>query len=424
MIHSLSQSHFKRMMPNTVAYLEYLKKQNKLPETHVFEFTKYHAPTESNLLNQIAFFSGFSDLSNFFEGNKHKKLDNKENQWLWDYYQQSGYVTMFSEEHCNILESLRHFIDDPRIIDERFTDLYCQFASDPFFGSVPQNSRFHFHVFDDLDEDDNLGSGNQDHARKQEHLNIQDGWKPGASCIGNQYIHSFLFDFIFQFLESYSVPLFIPAIFMEAFEPTMTRIKTLDLSLVHFLKKLQNHKYFGNTAVLITSDQGMSFSNFAKTSLGKYEKREPFLYLLVPPAVTIHHPQLKHYLFTNQNQLVSTFDVYSTLRRLPTFKIPSFYNPKNHSLAIDPHYYPLDVTFSSSFSYKKKDSFIPSHSISLVDEIAPEGRTCHDAKIASNMCRCNNSFSIADEMLIPLISFVLVALFALAWWFYAWCANR
>lgn len=423
-INNLSEPHFDRMMPNTKKYLKSMQKLNhkRTSPTSVFHFERYHAPTQETLLNHLALFSGMQHLSpieanefGYFKERLRNSSESQTNQWLWEWYQSRGYVTLFGEEHCDLKQSVRSLFNDIHMIDSKWSDLFCQFAPDPFMGEVPTSARLG--LDDNLgdDEDDDFGGIGLDRLSQEHFRESIDGWKHGQSCIGNQYIHSLSMEFLNQFLDAYrqSVPVFASMVFMEAYEPSMSRIKTLDLSLVHFLKLLHQSGVFANSAIILTSDQGMNRGSYSESHLGQIELQEPLLYTLIPKSIFTHYPQIHDNLQSNQWKLVSTFDIYSTLRRIPLLRVPK----------LDPESYRVNMTFSSSYSYKDNDRFIPPYSVSIVDEILDHDRSCSSAGLTKEMCRCNHTM-IPPEMMLPFLCFVLGSVLVLCWWCCYWSPTR
>lgn len=426
-VSSLSELHFQRTMPQTLKYLEYLQeKTQKTPtmsNTHVFHYEKYHAVASSVLKNQISLFTGISSHKRDFSKPEIYKLWLDENadkkaEWLWDLYRNSGYVTMFSEEHCILSQSIRNlFTSKTPKIDNYFTDLYCQFANDPLQGQIPSNSRLQTKVNESFDHSES--SWFQDNLLKQ-----KDGWRKGSSCIGNKFIHSILFEYIDQFINSYNndIPFFAPFVLMEAVEPTRTRIKTLDHSLYSFLNHLEETNILKDTLVVLTSEQGLLDipKDLANTIIRNpkestnLELQYPFLYLLVPPIISQYYPQTFDSLKSNQLSIITNLDLYTSLRRFPKYLVPN-----DH--IFDNSYSHPNRTFVNSYDYKDQDKFIPYDTISIFDEIADIHRNCRDALVPGEMCRCNHTL-IDSNMILPLTLFLIFSIGILFWWFWSWCA--
>jgi len=228
-------------------------------------------------------------------------------------------------------------------------------------------------------------------------------------------------EYLDQFTDAYEAPFFGSAIFMEAFEPTRTRIKTLDNSMYMFLQHLEAKGLFKDTMIVLTSDQGVldlppEYSNsmmVAPKESSSLEKQFPFLYMLVPPVVSQHYPQSFDALKSNQLSLTTTLDLYATLRRFPQFLVP--YETPGDVGGIS-----SESTFSHSFEYKARDKFIPENSVSLLDEIVDAHRGCNSAGVPSEMCRCNRTI-IPPNMILPLTLFIGFSLVILLWWFWIWC---
>lgn len=409
LVSALSESHMRRTMPLTLQALEMLKSK-QAPETSVFHFERFHTVARDPLKNQVALFGGRDSDSMSGDVTIGAK------GWLWNWYQAQGYVTMFSEEHCILDNSVRKFFATHPPFDHRFTDIFCQIASDPYFGS--SQARLKGIRFDD-DEDDEVG-GVGATSIGQEQVREERGWQRGKSCAGNKYLHTLVLEYTAQFFAAYKrergergdyPPLFTTVTLMEAHEPSMLRVRTLDRSLAHFLKMLHADGYLEDTSVVLASDMGQYRNSFARSPLGKKEMREPFMYAIVPERFLKAYPETRAALQHNIHQVCTAYDVYAALRRIPTMFIKSMDGRPTGEM-------------SSSFNLRQKDPLIPSEAFSLFDEFIPVERSCSDAPVEGGMCRCDGSGSTSYDLLALYAVSLVLACILLLWWCWIWLGRR
>ena len=125
LVSSVSKEHFIRMMPNTISYLEQL--QSKGP-SQVFIYKNYNVIGLDSISNQVPLWSGYNvtKINN-------NELSELQSSWLWSKARANGYVTLFTEETCNLENSVRKFFPEHLVdkdkwkihFDHTFVDFFC-----------------------------------------------------------------------------------------------------------------------------------------------------------------------------------------------------------------------------------------------------------------------------------------------------------
>ena len=134
-------------------------------------------------------------------------------------------------------------------------------------------------------------------------------------------------------------------------------VTVADEQLAYTLKYMNNRGYFDNTLLILMSDHGARFSTVRYLLQGKYEERNPFFSIRLPPKLISKYPEIHKNLQINSERLTTPFDVHATFQDVISFK---------------------GVTKVASNA---------SRGISLFQEI-PADRTCEDADLESHWCLC------------------------------------
>lgn len=189
--------------------------------------------------------------------------------------------------------------------------------------------------------------------------------------------------------------------------PEISFLRVLDLAY-DFVKSFQNRSYFGlfwtisvshnsisgassmdysfktklielekigvleTSMVVLMSDHGLRFGEFRESKLGWYEDRLPLLYIWLPEWFRNQSPEAHQALINNQNKLISTFDLYETLR---------------------------DILIRGG-GYAPPSSGCP-NCTSLFTPV-PDVRGCDDAGIDNHWCACAKfeDVDVADEKIV------------------------
>ena len=154
----------------------------------------------------------------------------------------------------------------------------------------------------------------------------------------------------------------------------------LDFEFTEFLKYLDFKGYLENTLLILGSDHGNRIVSYTFiTEFGKIERNLPFLALRLPKRLKSTRFELNA--LSNRNKLVSTFDLYKTLRHF--FYMNKFNFDHN-----------LDKCFKNLVQNKPHERSL--RGISLFETI-PTQRSCLDAIIPGILCSCSNKEKIEPE---------------------------
>jgi len=142
---------------------------------------------------------------------------------------------------------------------------------------------------------------------------------------------------------------------MEAREPTLEVISTLDDGLATFITSAYETGKLNNTALILLSDHGSQHGPYYILSkAGQAEYKLPLLTMLLPNQWLERNPTAKKNLYHNQQALITAYDIYKTLL------------------------FPLNV----------EDNTEPEFAYSIFDDYIPFKRTCKQARIPKELCIC------------------------------------
>lgn len=151
----------------------------------------------------------------------------------------------------------------------------------------------------------------------------------------------------------------------------------LDRYTADLLMRLEKNGYLDNTLMILHSDHGNRLQSFAYgTEIGKIEKFMPFLSIRLPRK--LWNTPFQENLKNNKKKLVSFFDLYQTLRQF-------LHLNSNFSKPLD----------RSQYSVNDKHTRFK-RGMSLLEPI-PINRTCADARIPEEQCRCFKQYFISEK---------------------------
>lgn len=118
----------------------------------------------------------------------------------------------------------------------------------------------------------------------------------------------------------------------SASHDTLSGPSSMDYPFLVKLTELEKAGVLETSMVILMSDHGLRFGKFRQSEFGWYEDRLPLLYIRLPEWFRNQNPKAHQALINNQNKLISTFDLYETLRDIlirvggdapPSFGCPS-----------------------------------------------------------------------------------------------------
>ncbi|CAL8077175.1 unnamed protein product [Calicophoron daubneyi] len=192
-------------------------------------------------------------------------------------------------------------------------------------------------------------------------------------CTSSRFTHHVLLESMKEFFSAYSDrPRFSLTFLSELIHEEPAYASLLDDDLLHLLEQIRTDDettgIFINTLVVLFADHGPRMGRARLSLEGKMEERLPLLSIILPKRLVALWPDARSSLFTNQNRLLTLFDVHATLLDL-----------------LGRQYGPLP---------SRKD--FPNQSprgVSLFTLI-PESRTCSEANIAPHWCACSQWINV------------------------------
>ena len=305
---SMSRLAWQRSLPETFAYLT--------ESLGAVVLNGYNAVGDGTIQNLLPLLTGWkeSELPEARRGLAGAApLDGY--PWIWDDFKTLGYATQWSED-------------------------------------VPEYGAFIYKF---------LGFDKQpvDHYMRNFYLYRQNKTRPDKPhCFGSVPAHLNMFNWARDMFESYKVRLKFSFIFYKILSHNyINHVTVADEDLTDTLKYMNNRGYFDNTLLMLMSDHGARFSTIRQILQGRFEERNPFFSVRLPPKFIIKYPEIYKNLQTNAKRLTTPFDVHAT--------------------------------FKDVISYKgvAKVASNASRGISLFQKI-PADRMCQEASLTQHWCLC------------------------------------
>ncbi|XP_054724869.1 uncharacterized protein LOC129235195 isoform X2 [Uloborus diversus] len=206
-----------------------------------------------------------------------------------------------------------------------------------------------------------------DHYMRSFYLELEKEFKNHPKyCLANTPRHVVMMNWVRYFYDSYPDVLKFGFVFhSELSHDDYNLVGYEDTDIEKFLKNLYTSGILNNTLLIVMSDHGHRFANIRESQQGKQEERLPFFSIALPPWFEEKYPVHARNLRTNENRLVTPFDIHATFMTL---------------------LYP-DVPVKGEMG---------SRSISLFSEI-PQERTCSMASIEPHWCACLSWAKVSPE---------------------------
>ncbi|XP_055949661.1 uncharacterized protein LOC129983955 [Argiope bruennichi] len=184
-------------------------------------------------------------------------------------------------------------------------------------------------------------------------------------CLNSQLDFEMIYDYLKVFAQTMDKrPYFGFSMISTVTHDKLNNAAWVDEPTERLLEDLLNTGALNNTLLVLFSDHGLRFGKIRHTYVGKFEERLPLMYIHVPKWFLDQYPEIAKNLQTNQDRLMTLFDVHATMLHI------------------------LDLSKSeeirSMFTLGK----------SLFEEISPN-RTCPDAYIQTHWCPCQE-FDVVD----------------------------
>ena len=290
-IDTLSRPHFFRKMNYLTQFLSKFN-SNKNSSYEVFQFMKYQSfPND---------FSNSGIQTIFYEATKKIRYEEHKNLHLLTLLKNKGYITAQSANFCFkefiLNQQDYNFFRDTNIeeYDHENIAMFC----DPFF------------------------------LKEMKTPSIK-------KCLYGKNSFEYVLDYGYQFLTKYSNnKKFLRLGFFEGKERTGEVIKYLDYYLYQFLDNLYQNNYLKNTIVFLVSGQGNSyndlFNNIFYIDYDFYIEKYlgTFFILLDKEGLNLNETDLIN-IRTNQQNMVTAYDIRETLKNIAENKIYNNTREKN-----------------------------------------------------------------------------------------------
>eukprot|EP01127_Copromyxa_protea_P000421 TRINITY_DN1034_c0_g1_i1.p1 TRINITY_DN1034_c0_g1~~TRINITY_DN1034_c0_g1_i1.p1 ORF type:complete len:596 (-),score=64.84 TRINITY_DN1034_c0_g1_i1:113-1684(-) len=290
-IDSISRGHFNLAMPLTASYLRDLN----LGDTHrSFLFNRLNGmsgQTAANLTPQLSGQFYYQDKLNEerWRTATYRNPEVKHDDWIWNWAKKQGYVTMLGVDICGEM-----------------------------FGTTQWDKLGIDHIAPVISEDC--------HYVYQQETNLGQG-----KCIAGKLLHEYYQEYTLKFLKKYeNIPKFSFVHYGEGHVNQPWAVNILDESSHTFVKKILEEP---NTILIVSSDHGKGNSHraplFSLTLPIPYLTKKHNLQGELGPEPKLGTEQskfngvsdLERNLFLNQQELISWFDVYRTLKHLAAYPV-------------------------------------------------------------------------------------------------------
>ncbi|KAF9930870.1 hypothetical protein FBU30_011159 [Linnemannia zychae] len=252
---------------------------------------------------------------------------------IWKDFYNAGYITSRVEDNCEDWSTQYTGLESSQYFDH---ELQAPFCLPPYYA---------------LD--------------KNPFSNFEGPYSIVARCMHGSNVHTYALEYMSQFRRAYpDQPWFQMGSFIEGHEGTGEVLLTLDDDLAKFLKGMEEDGSLENTIIFMMADHGLHMGiNFMFTPNGRIEHMNPYLSVILPPLVTERYPSLARGLAHNQQSLLTGYEIHATLKMLASGKMPAL----------------GDEDDIDGGSWRKG---------TLFDEELDPSRTCEQAMIPDEYCRC------------------------------------
>ena len=267
-IDSVSRGNSIRQLKKTLKFFEKFMSYNggynpnhPKEKYHSFQFFKYHAFKNNTSGNFPILFYG-------------KDRNSKKLVLLTKYFKENGFITNYDSDFCQ-KDNIRTFHDftESEVYDHQF--LIC----DP--NKINYNSIY-------------------------------------KKCLYGKTNVEYLCDYAAQFWRKYKKNRkFSVIILNDGHEGTLEALKYTDIFLYNYLSSLFEDNLLKNSSVFLLSDHGVVVpSLYSLYDFYKKERGLPMLYLLINDRDNISYKDQYFYIYENQQNFITAYDIYNTINHL------------------------------------------------------------------------------------------------------------
>ncbi|CAC5410839.1 unnamed protein product [Mytilus coruscus] len=188
---------------------------------------------------------------------------------------------------------------------------------------------------------------------------MHDIWNTNHHCVHARLETDIYLEYTRRFVQKFKTsPYFSFTFISRLTHDELSNAKKADDLYYRFFKSLSEESSLNNTIIFFYSDHGIRFGQFRQTFIGKIKERLPFLFIILPQWFKVKYPEIYTNCKTNQQRLISPFDIFETMTHILNFYT---YNIKNSKMR---------------------------RGLSLFNAI-PQTRRCEDANILPHWCTCS-----------------------------------
>jgi hypothetical protein len=268
-IDSISRLNLIRALPQTYEHLE---------SNEWFELRGYNKIGDNTFPNLMAILNGQNDSIIFQNCNPKKAGGLQKCEFMWNLYDEAGYVTSYAEDESEI---------------STFNYFKYGFANPP--------TDYYFRP---------LGIAAEENLEMVE----QHGLK---ICLGQRNYADYIYDYGISFSTKFERSPKFGFFWTNSFShQDLNMISSMDLKVKGYLEQLEESGILNNSIVFFFSDHGMRFGEIRKYFTGWLEERLPFFFIWLPPSFQKQYPEIVENLRINRDRLTSPYDVHVTLKHI------------------------------------------------------------------------------------------------------------
>lgn len=321
-VDSISKLNFLRHFPKTRSFIK-----NKM---HSFSMRGFNKVGDNTFPNLVPLLTGHH-VEHYFNESMKETFFFDSIDLIWKDYAKRGYRTFYAEDNPYIGTfhySKRGFNDPP-------TDYYLRTIL--------------------------LAMDHKQNKDQAHHM-----------CVNSQLETDFIYKYLKDFITVMDTRPYIAfAMVSKMTHDYPNYASYADEPTVHMLEDLWHSGALNNSVLVLFSDHGIRYGEIRNTYIGKFEDKMPFMYIHFPKWFLEQHPDMAKNLETNQERLVTLFDVHATMIHL------------------------LDINQDRASPEIRSMT----EGSSLLTEISSD-RTCEQANIKEHFCPCQSYELVpADDLM-------------------------
>ncbi|XP_022225032.2 uncharacterized protein LOC111075839 [Drosophila obscura] len=148
-------------------------------------------------------------------------------------------------------------------------------------------------------------------------MNRRGGTRSETSCSGGRLLTDILLqmvDYMLPHMQRH--PFFSFYWWAQGIHEYFNFASTIDQRVVGLLRRLDNTGITNNTFIFFMSDHGSRWGSFRRTFQGMLEDNQPMLFTLYPKWMKERYPLAISNLESNSHSLITTYDMYETIKDL------------------------------------------------------------------------------------------------------------